>query len=92
MSELYTVIMRSHPVCPYCDKVKAEINNAGIRYRTIDLSGNETAKELFNALGYTTVPIVIDDKGQVIGGYEETAVRLAMREGWKPDWLSEGDI
>lgn len=75
----YIIITRSVPPCAYCDKAKREVNNEGFRYRVIDIAGNETAKELFKAMGYTNVPLIIDPQGVIIGGYDDLVKYLNPR-------------
>lgn len=66
----YTIIMRSSPTCDYCERAKALLDSKGIKYETIDLAGRETAIRVFKALGYSSVPLIIDDQGDAIGGYD----------------------
>ena len=69
----YTIITRSVPPCAYCDKAKDLLDSKGIEYKMIDLAGRATAVELFKALGYTSVPLILDSNAKVIGGYTELA-------------------
>lgn len=52
----YTIIMRSAPSCPFCEKAKALLDKRGLQYETIDLTGRHTALRVFKALGHTTIP------------------------------------
>lgn len=73
----YTIIMRSSPKCDYCERAKALLDSKGIKYETIDLAGRETAIRVFKALGYSSVPLVIDNHSNVIGGHDEL-VRIIL--------------
>lgn len=73
----YTIIGRTSPACKYCEKAKELLDAKGIEYEFIDLTGRNTAIEVFKSLGHTTVPLVIDrDSGVVIGGYDDLFIHL----------------
>lgn len=67
----YTVIGRTSPACKYCDKAKTLLDAKGIEYEFIDLSGNAVAIKLLNVFGYSTIPLIIDEDGCEIGGYDD---------------------
>lgn len=73
---MYKIIVRSKPECPYCVKAKALLDSKGIEYEVIDIADRSTAINLFKALGFTHVPVVIAPNGKVIGGYNELETYL----------------
>ena len=75
----YTVIGRTSPACKYCDESKELLDALGIEYEFIDLTGNDTALMVFKAFGYSAVPIIIDDNGAVIGGYDKLSDIFAKK-------------
>lgn len=76
----YTIIMRSSPKCEYCEKAKALLDSRGIEYELIDIGSRDTAIRVFKALGYKTVPLVIDNHGNVIGGFNELDKHLFLNK------------
>lgn len=74
----YTIITRSVPPCPYCDKAKALLDSKGIAYTEYDLSANEGSIELFKILNYKTIPIITQGD-RVIGGYDDIVKYLNPR-------------
>lgn len=77
----YTIIMRSAPPCPFCEKAKALLDKRGLQYETIDLTGRHTALRVFKALGYTTIPVIIAPSGALIGGFEDLDAMLGDHQG-----------
>lgn len=67
--EHFTVISKAN--CPWCTKAKQLIHSMGFDYKLIDLTGNGTAMELCRLLRIETVPMIYDENGATIGGYEE---------------------
>ena len=51
----YTIITRSAPPCPYCDKAKALLDSHGIEYTEYDLSANEGSIELFKEITHDII-------------------------------------
>lgn len=59
--------------CPYCDAAKKLLEQRGIAFEAIDLTGQDDAiMALKEQLGHSTVPIILFD-GQLVGGYTELA-------------------
>lgn len=67
----YTIIITTAFKCDYCERAKALLDSKGIKYELIDIGGRETAIRVFKALGYSSVPLIIDDQGDAIGGYDD---------------------
>ena len=76
----YTIIMRSTPPCPFCEKAKALLDSKGIAYTEYDLSANEGSIDLFKILGYKTIPIITQGD-RVIGGFEDLDALLGDHQG-----------
>lgn len=77
---MYKVIVRSKPECPYCVKAKALLDSKGIEYEVIDIADRSTAIELFKALGFKSVPVVVDPEGTIICSYSELETHLSKQE------------
>lgn len=57
--------------CPYCLAAKALLDQKGIEYEEINLSGDiERRMKVVKELGWRTVPIIVINDN-VIGGYTE---------------------
>lgn len=57
--------------CPYCDRAMRFLQNKGVEFEVIDLTGKlDEIQEWKNKTGWSTVPIIlINDK--LIGGYTD---------------------
>lgn len=66
---MYTVYTKPH--CPYCDRAKNLLESKGIPFEIqtvgVDISVDEI---LLKFPSMRTVPIIIDDNGELIGGYD----------------------
>jgi len=59
------------PSCPFCVRAKRLLQERGIVYEEIDVSGDPSMRlELVQRTGRRTVPQIFID-GRSIGGYEE---------------------
>lgn len=76
----YTIIMRSAPPCPFCEKAKALLDKRDLRYETIDLTGRHTALRVFKALGHTRIPVIIAPDGALIGGFDDLDAMLGNHQ------------
>ena len=65
------VVVYSSDYCPYCSRAKYLLENKGVAFEEINVSGDhETRDWLVNATGRRTVPqIFIND--EPIGGFDE---------------------
>ena len=65
--------------CPYCQKMKAYLDEKGIKYSDINIEKNQSAVEQIISLsGQMGVPVaVIDDK--VIVGFDKEAIDNALQ-------------
>lgn len=81
----YTVIVRSTPVCNFCQAAENLLEEKGIPYKTIDIAAHPAAKELYLILGNTTVPLIVDGQGRDIGGYDDLAAELNPMADWVRD-------
>lgn len=58
--------------CPYCDKAKEMLANAGLTYREINIMEAPEVGIVPMALGHKTVPLIL----RVIGGSDDLADQL----------------
>ncbi len=57
--------------CPYCDRAINLLEEKGVAYDGIDLTGkDDEINKIKNETGWKTVPIILID-GKVIGGYND---------------------
>ena len=65
--------------CPYCQKLKAYLDEKGVKYSNIDIENDQSAVEQVVSLsGQMGVPVaVIDDK--VIVGFDKEAIDNALQ-------------
>lgn len=62
------VVIYSKNYCPYCQRVKALLDEKGVKYQEIDITYDEAKqKEMMERSGRTTVPEIFID-GRHIGG------------------------
>jgi glutaredoxin 3 len=71
MSTQAKVKMFKKDPCPYCDRAKTLLDNRGIIYEMVDLTGKpEEFMAIKKETGWMTVPMIfIND--QLIGGYDD---------------------
>lgn len=68
----------STPTCPYCKLAKGYLDEHQIAYEDIDVSANsDAAQEMVKLSGQMGVP-VIDVDGQIIVGWNKTALEEAL--------------
>lgn len=61
------------PHCPYCINAKKLLDSKGLRYKDVDISGNDNMKQvLTEKTGQSTVPYVFVSE-HFVGGYTELA-------------------
>ena len=64
----------STPTCPWCKRVKAYLDEKGIKYESIDVSSNDKArKEMIDKSGQMGVP-VIDIDGKIVVGFDKEKI------------------
>ena len=65
------VVMYSKDPCPYCVNAKRFLDNKGVAYEVIDLTGQpEKMAAIKDSSGWRTFPIIMID-GKLIGGYSD---------------------
>ncbi len=66
------VIVYTIPVCPYCTRAKALLNERGVPFeeKQIDPMNDEVRDTLFQKSKMRTFPQIFADD-QIIGGYDE---------------------
>lgn len=73
---LKNVVVYSTHICPFCTAAKQLLENLGIDYREIDVSGDQGKREEMRRLSRrSTVPQIFID-GEHIGGYTDLAAYL----------------
>ncbi|MBI1973452.1 glutaredoxin family protein [Candidatus Micrarchaeota archaeon] len=71
---IYTTTM-----CPWCHRAKEFFNENKVKYEERNVEKNPSwAQEMIDRSGQTGVP-VIDVDGQIIVGYNEPALRKALK-------------
>ncbi len=76
-----TVKVYSTPSCPYCKLAKDYLKEKGIPFVDVDVSANSSlANEMVKISGQMGVP-VIDIDGQVIVGWNKSALEEALHVG-----------
>lgn len=64
------ITLYTKPMCPFCVKAKDWLQQNNIAYTEVDISENETAREMLKEHGHKTVPqIYFNGKLFVDGGY-----------------------
>ncbi|MGZ3769904.1 MAG: glutaredoxin domain-containing protein [Bdellovibrio sp.] len=65
------VLMYKKDPCPYCDRAINFLNNRGIEFEMVDLTGKpEEIDRIKQETGWRTVPIILIN-GKLIGGYTD---------------------
>lgn len=73
------VIIYTTPVCPYCQMAKAFFKEHNVQYEEKDVSSDHDAvHEMIQKSGQLGVP-VIDIDGEIIVGFDEEAIRSALK-------------
>lgn len=64
MKNKLTLIKRSNPICPQCNKMQNILEGEGIPFDTIDIAKDSDAIEKYNL---STVPVILidSDEGQL---------------------------
>jgi glutaredoxin 3 len=79
------VVMYRTKYCGYCVLAQRLLDQKGIRYRAVDVSGDSNARAwLMKVTGQRTVPQIFIG-GRSIGGYQELAA--LARSGELEHWL-----
>jgi glutaredoxin 3 len=75
------VVIYTTDWCPYCSAAKRFLDSKKVRYREVDVTGDDAAREKLVAMsgGRATVPQIFAD-GKPIGGYDDL-VRLYASGG-----------
>jgi glutaredoxin-like protein NrdH len=74
------VTVYTKPECRACDRVKSQLNAAGIEYEVVDIMANEDAYSYVkNVLGAKSTPVVLTDN-RVILGYDPDALKELIIE------------
>lgn len=77
---MFSIITRNEPPCAYCKKTKELLDSLEVPYRELVIDGNSLVKEVLDVFGFSTVPIIIDGAGKVLGGYDDLVLLLKCDE------------
>lgn len=69
--------------CPYCRKMEAYLESAGIPYDKLDIEDNFRAKREYKALGSEGIPVLVINE-TVINGYDPDGVQAAWQQ-WQQE-------
>ena len=73
------VIVYSTQTCPYCTMAEDFLKEHKIEFKHVDVSSDQAGlKEMMDKSGQTGVP-VIDIDGKIIVGFNEAAVKEALK-------------
>ena len=73
-----TVKVYSTPSCPWCQKLKAWLDEKGVEYENIDVSQNQEAmQEIIEKSGQMGVPQT-EINGKVIVGFDQEAIEAEL--------------
>ena len=74
-----TVKVYSTSTCPWCVKTKEFLKASNIKYKDINISFDEKARnEMFDKSGQFGVPVT-DVNGTIIVGYDKEALKKALK-------------
>lgn len=65
----YIIIGQSN--CRFCQQSKILLDDHGISFRYLDLDDMNWLKAIIKRSDLTTVPIIFNDRQEIIGGYNE---------------------
>ncbi|OUS27394.1 hypothetical protein A9Q99_15470 [Gammaproteobacteria bacterium 45_16_T64] len=77
--ELNRVVMYSTSWCGYCAKARSYFNSKGIKFRDLDIEKNRNAKNAYDKLNGSGVPLIVVG-GKVIRGFNRTKFERLYRE------------
>lgn len=73
------VLLYSTAFCPWCQRTKEFFLANNIKYKDINVGSNlKAAQEMIKKSGQQGVP-VIDIEGEIIVGYDESALKKALK-------------
>ncbi len=73
------VIIYGTSHCPWCHKTREFLKESKIKFKDINVEDNEKAKkDMIKKSGQLGVP-VIDINGKIIVGFDESAIRKALK-------------
>jgi len=75
------VTVYSTSTCPWCHKVKEFLKENKVKFKDIDVGGDQKkANEMIKKSGQQGVPVV-DANGTIIVGFDEDKLRKALKIG-----------
>ncbi len=81
-----TIKIYSTQTCPWCKKAKEFFDSKGIKYKDVDVTDDEKARdEMVEKSGQMGVP-VIDIDGEIIVGFDQEKIeKLLENKGLTPN-------
>lgn len=74
----FMVTIYSTPTCPYCKLAKDHLKDKGVEFEDVDVSADSSkAQEMVKLSGQMGVPVIVVN-GQVIVGWNKTAIDEAL--------------
>lgn len=70
------IVLYATSWCGYCAKTRELLQGDGIAYREVDIEKDAVGRRQYDAIGGRGIP-VLDMRGQIIQGYNPTAIRAA---------------
>lgn len=65
----------SKPGCVQCDATYRALDNAGVKYSSVDISTDEIARQWVMSLGHMQAPVVVADDGHSWSGYRPDKIK-----------------
>lgn len=74
-----SVTIYSTPTCPWCLKTKEFLKEKGVKFKDVNVAGDYAgAQEMIEKSGQMGVPVV-DVDGTIIVGFDQEALKKALR-------------
>lgn len=64
-----SIVVYTKPGCPQCDATKRKLTGLHVPYRTVDVTGDPSARDAVRALGYSALPVVVLPDGRHWSGF-----------------------
>lgn len=76
-----TITLYELPSCPFCKKVSDKLDELGIEYETVEVSGAHGQRTEVEAIsGQTGVPVIVDEEHDIDGMAESSQIVKYLEE------------
>lgn len=75
-----SVVVYTKPGCPQCDATKRKLDQAGVRYDSVDVTADPAARVEVVALGYTSLPVVVVPDGRHWSGFSPDRIAALVEK------------